>query len=416
MRAWSLALMICGIGGSLPAGAGADEAVTIDADSTGAQRFYLGGQEFHPFGVNYIHDHVGKPYQSFDMFDDAAYDRARIAADFKKIAATGFNYVRIWLKGLDVDAGWGRGASGVSPTYVERIAHTIEDARKAGMRVSLNGLFRKDQWLPGNYRPEGPGAAGLDGENRLLLDPAFAEALGRFYEDLLFDLQRRDKTILDGVFYFDLYSEIRFNLGRAPFAPPERVFAFADARYDLSLPRERQALMDRATELWFRTVAGPVRRVAPHLLLTVGGFPNIAVGHRGFDGGTRERPPGKANYFTPRPKALLAAGADFLDIHVYPSPGGHDKLVSMLAANEITPAMARAVPLIAGELGAMKVKFPTGARDGALEVRAMREAMCRFGFAGVALWTWNEEGDTWTLADDPDYRLMIPEEGGACQP
>jgi hypothetical protein len=389
--------------------------VKIASDENGTKHFTVDGKAYVPIGVNYIISHQGAPYKTFDTFDTQDFHAQEIDQDLKAIADYGFNFVRLWLKGLDPDNGFSQGANKISDAYVDNIFATIHKARGYGLRVVLTGSFHEGMWLPKNYLPTTPlpGEDVVGGMNRLLLLPEMANSTGEFFHDLLEALQRKDPQILTAIFYLDLYNEFHFVLDQPPFSKFSGSYQFNGKQYDLGNAGSRQALMDDAAESWMRTVKAKVTSVKPDILVTASSFYLSAMGHDRFDGGsmTSKGANGPANYPL-RPAALLRGGADLLDMHTYPSPvrpkltAFHTRADGIMRTSEITEA-ARDVPIVAGEFGAYKAKFGSPA-EAPEELLATEEVMCRYGYSGFAVWMWKGFGDTWMLTDEPLMQALAP--------
>ncbi len=400
--------------GFLPA-AWAAGPVKIAADEHGFKHFSVDGKDYVPIGVNYMLSHQGPPYKTFDTFDTKDFHADEIDQDLKAIAGAGFNFVRLWLKGLDTDDGFSLGPHQISPAYVDNVYKTMHAARAVGLRVVLTGSFPKSNWVPANYLPTGlPGDDAVGGMNRLILLPEMAEATGDFFRDLLQALQAKDPNVLNAIFYLDLMNEFHFSLDAPPFSKFSGQYRYRGKDYDLSSGASRQALMDDAAEAWLRTVKAKVTAVKPDLLVTASSFFLLAVNHNSFDGGALTSKGDKANpNFPLRPSAVLRGGADIIDVHVYPGParpnlpGTHVRFDAIMHASEITESTARDAPIIAGEFGADKQKFATAA-DAPEELLADEQVFCRYHVTGFAAWMWKGTGDTWMLTDEPLMRAFAP--------
>jgi len=279
----------------------------------------------------------------------------------------------------------------------------------------LTGAFRVGVWLPKNYLPTTPlpGKDVVGGMNRLILLPEMADSTGQFYHDLLIKLQARDKNILSAVFYFDLYNELHFDLAQPPFSRMSGQYLFNGISYDLGNAASRQALMDQTTQSWVQVVSGKVKAVAPDLLVTASSGCYYALDHPVFDGEQRAKAGASTLPFPPRPSAMVRGGADLIDLHFYPSPGRgnlpafHLRAPLLLRSNEITESTALKVPLIAGEFGATKTKFPDVTKIPG-ELVSTFDVLRQFHFSGFAVWDWNGQGDLWTLQDDILRRTLAP--------
>jgi hypothetical protein len=380
--------------------------VTIVTGPNRLKHFEIAGQNYIPIGVNYLTPHLGGAYQSFGMFDNQVFNQSDIESNLKAIAKNGFTFVRLFLKGLDPDAGFGLPGEGLSDQYIDRIVTTLQIAQRYGLHVVLTGAFRQGVWLPKNYIPyDLPPESVVGGMNRLLLLPQMADAAGRFYHDLLVGIRTKDKATLAAIFYIDLYNELHFDLAQPPLSSRGGSFIFAGQDYDLANAMARQALMDRAAESWIHQVKYGVTTVDPHLLITASTFALSAFGHVRFDGGNPPKKVVRSSPYPLRVGPMIRGGVDLLDVHIYPSAAKRnpapfrDRLAQLLYSNEITSSTASQIPLVAGEFGAMKGKFDNP-QQSLSELEETEVAMCNLHFSGFAVWMWKGDGDTWNL-DNP---------------
>jgi hypothetical protein len=389
--------------------------VSVAKGSNGSPHFMIGDQPFVPTGVNYLIQHLGSPYQSFDMFDEKTFDARKIDKNLTEIAADGYDVVRLWLKGFDPDNGFGLGPNQVSDAYADNVLTTLQEARRHGLYVILTGGFKVGMWLPKNYLPSGsmPGDDVVGGNNRLILIPQMAEATGHFFHDLLAKIASKDRTALDSIFYFDLYSELHFDLHQPPFSATNGSYEFDGRSYDLGSGVSRQALMNNAVEAWTRTVSSQVRTVDPRMLLAVSSFFLVSTGHRGFNGGFNGKPGVDSSPFPPLPEALIKGGVNLLDIHFYPTPAGpgtsgfHDRIDTIMRADNISADIGYpiSIPLIAGEFG--ETQSSRFSREDALsELILTKDYMCKYRFLGYVVWSWNA-ADKSALPTNKDLRKAI---------
>jgi hypothetical protein len=369
--------------------------VSVAKGSNGSVHFVIGSQSFIPVGVNYLVQHVGAPYQTFDMFDAKTFNAKVIDQNLSEIAADGFNVVRLWLKGFDPDNGFGLGPDQVSDAYADNVLQTLQQAQRDGLRIILTGAFKQGMWLPKNYLPTEsmPGTDVVGGVNRLIMLPRMADAAGQFYHDLLVKIAAKDASALDTILYFDLYNELHFDLHQPPFSSTSGHYDFADQSYDLSSGMNRQALMDSTATAWLRTVSAKVKAVAPHILVTASSFYLVASGRTHFDGGLNA-PSSKAPLpFPINPKAMIMGGADILDIHTYPSPASqglsafHSRAHDIMMSEGLSAAKGFQLPLIAGEFGPSESKLYRQA-DALAELSATKITFCTYYFSGYIVWLW----------------------------
>jgi hypothetical protein len=398
--------------------------VYIARGTDAAPHFDLGGGHFNPVGVNYFHFNRSGPYQTFDTFDPAQFDPAEMDAALGAISQNGFNYVRLLLTGYYPDRGFDGAPSRIGEPYIRNLLTTLGIAETHGLHVVLSGLFQKGTSIPRNYLPANMETHALDveGPNRLLLVPSYVEGLATFYRDLLKELNQRRPGILSCVFYTDLYNEIKYDAKASPFSQHVGTYAFQNRAFRLDLAVEREELANTAATYWFRTMKSAVVSVAPDMLVTASTFPNSAFGRRYFNGvqSVRSSVMPTRDPYPVSPQVLEAAGADLLDIHLYVYPAGrapaamHDDLFRVLGSDGIGTETWRSIPVIIGELGAMKTAYPSP-DAAANEIRATIKAFCNFHVAGWAFWMWDGQGSTWSLTEQNNAlaRVLSPADSQA---
>jgi hypothetical protein len=172
--------------------------------------------------------------------------------------------------------------------------------------------------------------------------------------------------------------------------------------------------MDAVTEAWVRTIATKIRVVAPQMLLTPSSFYLASTGGTDFDGPLPRKPATVPHLPYPlRPNAMIAGGANLIDIHTYPSPARpgfsafHVRAGSLMRAEGISGSSPYPYPLIAGEFGLSLVKGFAIA-DTLNELNAARPALCPYHFDGYVVWSWNDADKTAMPANDALTRIVAP--------
>jgi hypothetical protein len=409
----------------------AQASVTTTTNSSGVHGFALAGNTFVPLGVNYLIEghgaYNGNSYQTFDMFDTQNFSASTIDQNMQQIASYGFTYVRLWLKGVDTDNGFS--SPNAWSLYVNNIVTTIHSAQKYNLHVVLTGSFpgpTGNGLMPTNYQP----AASLipsnvTGMNQLMLVPAVTQQLGQFYHDLLTAMLVIDPNIASGIFYFDLYNEIHYDLTSLPLSANTGTFPYNGVSYNLNDfstndttdSTSRQALMDIAAQNTVQTLGSAVKAVMPNLLVTPSSGFNRGSSHAGFDGGLLFAP-GVENHYSLRTYYVLQGGADFIDIHLYPS--AQFQTTSTMISSEIVPVStattgttyisAKITPLLSGEFGDTYSSFSgAGSETAELEagisqmLSAESSVYCAYNFAGFGVWDWNTYPNAnFTLVDPID--------------
>jgi len=349
------------------------------------------GKPFVPLGVNWVIVSPGDIHTSQNISFTPGYygpHRGEIHETLRKIAAAGFNFVRIRLDAETFDA-----------ASLDNVVDFVGFAADQGLYSEPTG-----QWLPTAYYglvsregwPE-PNWADTTGLNSLLLSTGLTRAYGRYLSDVLRGIG--DHGLLSAIFCVDLWNELAFEADHLPFSRESGTFTSEWGQaVDLSDSASRQALADEATLRWINGVIAETRAVAPHVLLTSSVFTNADVYRAGY-GGVWKR---DAKWGDPREPFRLAvierSDADFLQLHFYP----HAVPVSIEA--DLTSVefgrFGRHKPILLGETGAFKPEF-TDAEQAAQAVSSAVRQACAHGFAGWAYWTWNtdEQRDLWNLEE-----------------
>lgn len=405
--------------------------ITVSANANGDKIFTLGGQQFVPIGVNYFNDvsstYNGTAYKTFDLFDSQSYSQSAVDSFMSSMAANGFNYVRLWLKGVDTDNGFVINGTSTWSAYVANVVTTIHEAQKYGLHVVLTGSFPgpTGTWLvPANYTPTGSAPTNVAGLNEMFLWPAMYQALGQYFNDLLTAMVAIDPNISTGIFYIDVYNEAKFDTTAAPLSLTSGTLTFNGVNYSMSDyatndttdSTSRQAMMDTATTLFMQTVGGKISAVMPNVLVTASTFANYAFNHTAFDGGVTK----STKYYALRPYYMLQGGGKILDMHNYPSKTGVANGPACFASDEYIAASttptgtmvnATIAPIISGEFGASTSIYYTGGLTFEQAVQAGNAQMQTFEsdffcsdilFNGYAIWDWNQDypnADTFALID-----------------
>lgn len=350
-----------------------------------------GGDRFVPQGVNWVILSPGDIRTSRNISFNPDYygpHREEIHAALRRIAAGGFNFVRIRLDAQAFDTG----------AYLDDVIDFVGYAAGQGLYTEPTG-----QWLPPVYYGSVSRSGytdGTSGINQLLLSSELTRAYGHYIADMLKGL--RSHTLLTAIFCVDLWSELAFDADELPFSRDEGHFtAEWGGRYDMTDSAPRQALADEATVRWINGVIGEARMVAPKTLFTSSVFAPAEIYRAGY-GGVRLR---DAKWGDPRQPFRLTAiersSVDFLQVHLNPHVPPFS-IEGDLASVEFG-RLGRAKPVLLGETAAAKKEFAT-ADDVARGVSSLVRQACAHGFAGWAYWTWNsdEQHDLWNLAEQDE--------------
>ena len=390
----------------LPAAAG--EIGTAIVNGQGV--FVRNGALFSPRGLNFVRllphtTAAGTSVNYNAIFDPGSYNSADVTGELHYIASSGYNVVRANISSLFANGGYGLSMPGIDPTYLANLRNFLELADADGLQVILTA-----DALPTNYdvylrQPTGTETAKIAGPNVPVLDPAFAIGMARYWSDILGALAQTSATALHAVMAVEVLNEAYVSSNCAPFtanrcvtlngvlspAPgsPIETIEVDGTVYDLGVDGDRQNLVDAATFNLIGTVRAAVRAVDSSILVSMGAF-TIWEGDRpgaSFDGVHGETASIKERYPV-RPFMIgRYSEADFVDLHVYPSPGAWS-LTNELAADEIGPTTILAKPLLMGEYGVARPTFPTLASAISVLSTFPTEA-CAFGFSGWLLWMWD---------------------------
>ena len=209
------------------------------------------GRRFVPQGVNWVILTPGDIRTSRNVSFNPDYyrpHREEIHETLRRIAAEGFNFVRIRLDAEAFDTG----------PYLDDVIDFVGYAAGLGLYTEPTG-----QWLPpAYYKPvsEKGYVNGASGINQLLLSSELARAYGHYIADMLKGIG--DHDLLSAIFCVDLWSELSFDGDELPFSREEGHFSAEwGGHYDLADVPSRQSLADEATVRWIDGVVAEARTV-----------------------------------------------------------------------------------------------------------------------------------------------------------
>jgi hypothetical protein len=354
-------------------------------------------QSFVPRGANYsilvpVLDH----YEN-RLFAVGVYDHNRTQADFKALAATGYNTVRIILDGCTSGDGCigSENGEGLNPAYLDNIADLMSLAKETNLF-----LLVASENLPelGGYRAladQGANQYIAEGRNAEYLTSAGIQAAQQYWTDLLTGLIARAAPF-DIVLGWELQSEQYYPSDQAPFSLQDGIVKPANGKtYDMSNPAQKQALAEDGIRDYIDQVRQTILTHDPTSLVTMGFFaPDSPNPWREGD----ER-------YVDTSALLEDSTLDFYDFHAYPGMG---LSISELAQNfGLSGHITK--PILMSEVGANTWVYPQ-ISDGVIAVQDWIAASCTVGFSGWLYSGYNPSpagllDATWGLVDDQNAIL-----------
>ena len=345
------------------------------------------GARFLPRGNNYIRlapqvDTFGRTQVYHSTFILGEYDATRAEAALARMAASGYNVVRVFLNNTCAQGCSANMTTGeISPAYVANLVDFLRRARSHGVFVMLTG-----DWLPGGLAYDRIGAGisrnVFDHINLVFLSPQGVEMSVFFWQGLVRELIRQ-RAPLDAVFAYSLWNEAIVLSSYPPLTLSSGRVTTANGRsYDMASTGDRKGMVEDGFVHYIDQVRAAILRIDPTALVTMGFFhdtgPNPA--RRGDDRVVHTR------------AVIERSTADFVDIHPYPD----DELTfPQLMQNYGIDGPGRK-PIVIGEMGAARRNVATAA-DAANALLAWQRTSCAYGIDGWLLWTWDtdEQPDLW---------------------
>ena len=345
------------------------------------------GAAFVPRGSNYIRigpqRNVSGEMQFYhSTFNVGRYDSGRAEAALSRMAADGYNVVRVFVSEICVDECAGDPRTGSLRTaYIANLVDFLGRAKSHGVFVLLT-----NDWLPPNttYISDLNGVRHewFDDVNQLFLSPQGIVAQRHLWTDLVKALLRQGAP-MDAIFAYELWNEANVLSDKAPFSlTAGSVTAANGLTYDMASASDRKRIIDDGFVFLIDQVRASILEVDPTALVTMGFFhdkePNPA--RRGDNRLVRTR------------AVIERSTADFVDIHPY--PGDEIGLTQLMQNYGIDGPTAK--PIVIGEMGASRRAFGS-TEDAANALVAWQRSSCAYGIDGWLLWTWdtNEQPDLW---------------------
>ena len=352
------------------------------------------GAKFVPRGSNYIRlapqvDTFGRRQVYHSTFIVGEYDPTRAEAALARMAASGYNVVRVFLNNTCAQGCSANTRTGeISSTYVANVVDFLRRARSHGIFVMLTG-----DWLPGGAAYDAIGAGirrdWFDHVNIMFLSPQGVQMSVLFWQGLVRELIRQ-RAPLDAVFAYSLWNEAVVVANFAPFTLSSGTVTTANGRtYDMASLADRTRMIDESFVYYVDRVRAAIQATDPTALVTMGFFHD-----------TEPNPARHGDNRLVRTRAVIERStADFVDIHPYPRV---DLTFPQFMQNYGIDGPT-AKPIVMGEFGAFRFAFPT-ASVAAAELVDWQRQSCAYGIDGWLLWTWDTgpqpDGSLWNALDD----------------
>lgn len=355
----------------------------------GKARFYntTTGERFSARGFNYIQLVLSPngPYGESELFHADSHDQIAVDDDFQRMAALGYNVVRVFVD-LCRDDRCIADENGFIPEYIENIGRLLERAEEYGIYVMLTA-----NWLPdlGGYSSPAhlicEQSGDFFGGNCLVMSSKGVELYGQFFGDLvqaLIDINAPMETI----WAYELRNEFFVEYWNPPFTLNDGFVTTANGMtYDMSSQADKDQMGEDAVVFWANSTRDAIKAVDPDALVTAGFFtPNEPNDLRPGD----ER-------IVPFVAALEQSELDFFGIHAY--AGFHD---FHLEAENYAIIDYTEKPIVLGEYGTFLPQAPDVYTAAQLADHWQADA-CMYGVEGFTFWTWDRHRVGVMNPDDP---------------
>jgi Cellulase (glycosyl hydrolase family 5) len=349
------------------------------------------GTKFVPRGSNYIRlapqENTSGGVQVYhSTFNVGRYDSAQAEAALTRMAADGYNVVRVFLSQICVEACTGDPATrSLRTAYIANVVDFLRRAKNHGIFVLLTS-----EWLPPNttYADDLASARGdwFNDINLLMLSPQGVVAQQHFWTDFVKELVRQ-KAPTDAIFAYELWNEAFVVSDQPPFSLTSGRVETANGRtYDMANASDHKRMIDDGFVFLIDQVREAIRKVDPTALVTMGFFHD-----------TEPNPSRAGDNRLVRTRAVIEhSTADFIDIHPY--PGTELTFPQLMQNYGIDGPTAK--PIIMGEFGAFKFAY-SSANEAANELVSWQRQSCAYGIDGWLLWTWDsaEQPELWNGLD-----------------
>ena len=355
----------------------------------GAAEFYHtgDGSVFYPRGFNYIQlvKAADGAYGESALFHEDTHDLMDIDDDFQRMAALGYNAVRVFID-LCRDQHCMTDEQGLLPDYVDNIIELLQRAHQYGIYVML-----VMNWLPDLGPYSGPAHqwcasnGNFFGGNCLVMSPEGVNRYALFFQDLVRALKQGGAP-MENIWAYELRNEFYVEYDQLPFTKTSGMVTTANGKsYNMASATEKKKMGDDAVVYWANTLRNAILDEDEEALVTCGFFtPNEP-------NQIRENDP----RIVPFVAARLYSNLDFFDIHAY--PGFHRFEID--AQNYGINAYQNK-PVVLGEYGTF---LPNAADEyfAALLSDQWQTTACDYGVDGFLYWTWDRHRLPWSAPDDP---------------
>jgi hypothetical protein len=350
------------------------------------------GVKFVPRGSNYIRlgfqTNASRQAQFYhSTFNVGRYDSRRAEAALSRMAADGYNTVRVFLSQICIDACAGDPRTGsLRAAYIANVVDFLQRAKRHGVFVLLT-----NEWLPPStaYTDDLAGVRRdwFDDVNLLFLGPQGILAQRHLWTDLVKALLRQNAP-MDAIFAYELWNEATVLSDKAPFSlTTGRVTAANGQTYDMASPSDRKRIIDDGFVFLIDEVRAAIRAVDPTALVTMGFFHD-----------TEPNPARRGDNRLVRTRAVIErSSADFVDIHPY----ADDELTFPQFMQNYGIDGPGAKPIVIGEFGGARRNLFSASRAAEALVSWQRQS-CAYGIDGWLLWTWDtdEQPDLWNASSE----------------
>jgi hypothetical protein len=338
------------------------------------------GAKFVPRGNNYIRvaplvDTFGRTQVYHSTFNVDRYDAARADAALARMAAAGYNVVRVFLNNTcarGCSANMTTGA--ISSSYVANLVDFLGRARAHGVFVILTA-----EWLPSGAVYDAIAASirrdWFDNINLIFLTRQGVEMSARFWRDLIRELVRQNAP-LDAILAYSLWNEAHVTFDNPPFTLSSGYVTTANGQtYDMASADQQARMVDDGFVNYTDQVRAAILEVDRTALVTIGFW---------------TAPDSPAGAVTAR------SHADFVDVHPYPGVG----LTFDQSMRDYGIDGPTVKPVVIGEMGAFRFALGT-AGDAAAGLVSWQRQSCAYGIDGWLLWTWDTDGpELWNALNE----------------
>jgi hypothetical protein len=357
--------------------------------NNGQAEFYLtvSNEVFKPRGFNYIQlvQSPAGPFGESQLFQPDSHDPVAIDDDFQRMAALGYNAVRVFVD-LCRDERCIADRNGLVSTYIRNIASLLKQAKTYGIFVMLTA-----NWLPDAGDYSGPAhqicqnTGDFLGGNCLVMSAKGVELYQKFFTDLIKALKNAGAP-MEAVWAYELRNEFFVEYNQPPFTKNSGMVITANGKsYNMNSSAQKDLMADDALVYWANTTRSAIKGVDPEALVCSGFFtPNDPNVLRGND-----------PRIVPFKAAMEQSELDFFDIHAY---AGFEDF--QLDAENYRIINYTEKPVVLGEYGT----FLPNAADEYLAAQLSdhwQSDACSYGVQGFLYWTWDRHRTNASNADDP---------------